>query len=271
MSLDDATVASRLVCGEIARFGASPAAHFRVSVGKLGSAIILSVTERYGESGDQTHGLRVMRVESLQAVPEVAPRIARAIVLDLPVEEPPRTEPAPQGEEREQLAASGHQGGTTHFAIGFITLLAPPDRELQAAPGIDLDVHFETGDGAWEMGGDLRLGAKQGDSSIAFAALGGGVKYFTSRAEASPYVGGGFMLEALELELPGLDFSGTGFGAGAYVDAGVEVFRRNHTHLAFGARLDLPFFAIANNNFPGFSSVSRFYYAPLAFEARLTL
>jgi hypothetical protein len=276
VSPDDAAVASQLVCAEIARLGASPSARFRVSVGKLGSAIILSVTERHADAArPQTDDLRVMRLENLQAIPDAAPRIARAIVLDLPIEEPPQVVPPPREEppREDAPAAPKRGGGTTHFAMGLVGLLTPPDRVLYVVPGIDFDVHHETEDGAWEMGGDLRGGyqSESPGAGAGFLALSAGAKYFTSRAEASPYLGGGLVLEALGLSIPSLNFEGVQGGPGAYLDAGVELFRKNHAHLAFGARLDLPFFTIGNNNY-GSSSVApaKFYYAPLTLEGRIT-
>ena len=53
-------------------------------------------------------------------------------------------------------------------------------------------------------------------------------------------------MELLELFVAGLP--GHNSGLGAYVDAGAEILRTHHTHLALGLRLDLPFYALNNNN-----------------------
>ena len=80
--------------------------------------------------------------------------------------------------------------GSTHFALGVIALLAPPDRTIAMAPGLDLDVHHESGEGNLEMGGSLRFGMSgNADNSslpaIAFVMLSGGGRYFTSPSAPS--------------------------------------------------------------------------------------
>jgi hypothetical protein len=74
----------------------------------------------------------------------------------------------------------------------------------------------------------------------------------------------------VSLQLPGINFSGSQLGAGAYVDAGFEFYRGSHTHPGLGARIDLPFYTIGNTSYVSTSAPSKFYYAPISLEARIT-
>jgi hypothetical protein len=205
-----------------------------------------------------------------------APRIARAIVLDIPTESTQKVDNLVGEETR----APKSKPGTTHFALGLIGLLPPLDQGLTPAPGADLDVHYETGDEKWELGGSMRFGAdgsSGGTSSMGFFMLGMGGKYFTSDTDVSPYVGGGLAWTYLHLSAPGLGFQGDGNGLAAYGEVGVEVMRTHHAHIAFGARLDVPFFSLTDNGFSGISSngsytyvTTKYYYAPASFEVRVT-
>ncbi|HEX8790713.1 MAG TPA: hypothetical protein VF765_07160, partial [Polyangiaceae bacterium] len=84
--------------------------------------------------------------------------------------------------------------------------------------------------------------------------------------------------------IPDGSFSNDHSGLGAYVGTGFEVLRTHSTHLAVGARLDLPFYAFQNrtdyvssycaygSTCPGAGSSSpvSFYYAPVSLEMRMT-
>jgi hypothetical protein len=153
-------------------------------------------------------------------------------------------------------------------------LFAPIDRVVQVAPGLDLDVHRESADGHWEGGGSVRVGYGADSSgtatSMTLAMLSGGAKYFPGRlAETNAYFGAGVTMLVLDLQFapPGPNFSGFGAGFGSYIDGGIELFRDSHSHLGLGARLDLPFFSLPNQNAPG---PAHFYYAPLSLEGRIT-
>jgi hypothetical protein len=107
----------------------------------------------------------------------------------------------------------------------------------------------------------------------------------------SPFLGGGFAWSYLEMnDQVHHDFNGSHTGLGAYGELGLEVGRLHHTHLAFAARLDLPFYSM-QNDVQQFSNVApqpvlngvgqpigtqpplvigTLYYAPLSLEVRVT-
>jgi hypothetical protein len=188
------------------------------------------------------------------------------------------------GEETRQPKS---KPGKTHFALGLVGITPPLDRGLTPSPGIDLDVHYETGNQKLELGGSMRFGGADGSTTdvlSGFFVFSLGTRYYTADTDFSPYVGGGMTWSYLNLSLPSAGFSGDAQGLGAYLDAGVEVLRTHHAHLAIGARLDLPFFAIRDKNTYNYftscnggncppatpAAPNSVYYAPLSLETRLT-
>jgi hypothetical protein len=154
---------------------------------------------------------------------------------------------------------------------------------MSPAPGLMLDLHYETPNQRFELGGSFRGGAGQASNespSVGFAIFSVGGRYYTSDTDFSPYVGGGLSWGYLNLTLPGQNnLSGSNSGLGAYADAGVEILRTHHTHLSVGARLDVPFFALNTNGSEVYNpstggyatpTQSTYFYAPLSLEVRLT-
>jgi hypothetical protein len=275
----DARTAARLVCADIAHAGAAPGTHYRVALGKLGSATILSVA-REGETPGSTADSREMRLQNIEEVMVAAPRIAEAIVKGLPLSETEKVDNLVSSETRQPKS----KPGKTHFALGLVGLLPPLDQGLSPAAGLDLDVHYETGSQQFEVGGSMRFGGGSGGANNpaicnGFFTFSLGGRWYSSDTDVSPYLGGGISWSYLSLSLPGQSgFQGNGNGLGAYVDAGVQILRTHHAHLAFGARLDLPFFSVKDDSYYyGYSAAgspppppSSIYYAPLSLEIRLT-
>jgi len=273
----DARTAALLVCASIAHAGASPGARYRVSLGKLGTIIILSVAEE-GTIVGSTVDSREMRLQGIEEVDVAAPRIAASIVHGVPLVETEKVDNLVGGDTRIPKS----RPGTVHFALGLVGMAPPLDQGISPAPGLMLDLHYETPNQRLELGGSFRGGggsASNQSPSIGFAVFSIGGRYYTSDTDFSPYVGGGVSWGYLNLSLPGEGFSGSNSGLGAYADAGVEILRTHHTHLAVGARLDLPFFALNTGGGENYNagtggyvmaSQSTYFYAPLSLEVRLT-
>jgi hypothetical protein len=270
----DARTAAMLVCSAIAHAGPSYEARYRVSLGKLGSVVILSVAEE-GPTPGSTVDSREMRLQSIEEVEVAAPRIAASLVHHVPLTETETVENLVGGDTRSPKSRPGR----VHFATGLIGLEPPLNQGVSPAPGLVLDVHYETPDLRLELGGSFRGGggsASNQSPQVGFAIFSVGARYFTGDADVSPYLGAGLSWEFLSLTLPN-DFDGNNSGLGAYVDAGVEILRTHHSHLALGARLDAPFFALNPNGYLNSLSgqgttapPSSYYYAPLSLEMRLT-
>lgn len=280
----DARTAGQLVCLAIGRAGASPTERYRVSLGKLGNITILAVV-REGAAIGSTMDSREMRLQGIEEVEVAAPRIAESIVHGSPLADTQRVDNLVGGETRQPKTAPGK----VHFALGLIGLMPPLDQGAAPAPGVDLDLHYETGSGRFELGGSFRAGAGAASNtapSMAFAVFSLGGRYYFNDTDFSPYVGGGLSWGYLNLAINQQTESGGNSGLGTYVDAGFEIMRTHHTHLALGVRLDLPFYALNMN--PDYSSYSAsapgygpagttapatsptYYYAPLSLEARIT-
>ncbi len=264
----------------IARAGGPPGAHYRVDLGKLGSTIILSVA-REGDRPGTTADTRELRLQSIEEVSVAAPRLAVAIVHGAPIAETETTENLVGQETRVPRT----KPGSIHFALGLTGLLPPLNQGLAPAAGLMMDWHYETDH--LEMGVGLRGGGGSGggnEPTLGYFMVDLGGRYYFSDADFSPYVGGGLEWMYLNLQVPGENFSGNNGGLGAFANAGVEILRTHHAHLALGARLDLPFFSIQNSNATGTggqyagatsnlvatTTTSSTYYTPVSLEMRLT-
>jgi hypothetical protein len=273
----DAETATRLLCSEIVQAGAPTGARYRVAFGTLGSLIIVSV-DREGDAPGSVADSRTMTLHGIEEIRIAAPRIADALVHGGPIAETQTVDNLVDEESRIPKS----RPGKLQFGLGLAGALAPFSSGIGVAPAVVLDLHY--GMSQIEIGGSLRFGGGSGSSSenpsptgsLVSGSIGG--RYYTSPKEISPYLGGGVAMSYFSLSLPN-GFEGNNSGLGVYVDAGIEVLRTHRSHLALGARLDLPFFAL--NDQAGESSTvgpvastqstaSSFYFAPLSVEARLT-
>jgi hypothetical protein len=276
----DARTAAQIVCREMARAGAPPGARYVVSLGKLGSATLLSVASE-GDTPGSTADSQQMLLQGVEEVVVAAPRIAESIVKGKSLAETEKVDNLVAQDTRQPKSKSGQ----IHFALGMVGLLPPLDRGLTAAPGLVLDVHYETPSQELEIGGSARFGAgdDRGSATVShgFFVFSAGGRMYASKKDFSPYIGGGLSWEWLTLRAPTIGFDADGsHGLGAYADAGVEILRTHHTHFALGARFDLPFFSLHNDSsdeycytsgcVPGAKGPRTLFYAPLSFELRLT-
>jgi hypothetical protein len=272
----DAETTGRLVCDEIARTSPPPGAHYRVDIGKLGSSFILSVT-REGDRPGTTADSRELRLQSIEEVSVAAPRLAVAIVHGDPIAETLNTENVVGEETRVPKT----KPGSIHFGLGLTGLLPPLDQGAAPAAGVLMDWHYEAR--RLEMGVGLRGGGGSAGGtnspSLGYFMVDVGGRYYFNDSDFSPYAGGGLEWMYLNLSVPNENFSGDNGGLGAFADAGVEILRTHHAHLAFGARVDFPFFSLQNSNSstvyaangPVTTTVTNTtYYAPISLEMRLT-
>ena len=180
-----------------------------------------------------------------------------------------------------------------HFALGLIGQFPPLDRSATPAAGADLELHAELT--PFAIVTSVRFGGddSSGSVGIIFVEFSMGGRFFPSEANLSPFIGGGFAWSYLAMnDNVHHDFDGSHNGLGAYGEIGLEVGRLHHTHLAFGARLDLPFYSMQNNvseiaNVPAAARersrradalptqspplvIGTLYYAPLSLEIRVT-
>jgi hypothetical protein len=283
----DAATAAQVVCTALARAGAPADARYRVGIGKLGSVFILSVVLE-GDTSESTADMREMRLASVEDVTGAAPRIAAAllhgtVIEDIEAPPPGATPPAPP-----LTAASS--SARVHFALGLIGQFPPLDRSATPAAGADLELHADLS--PFAIVTSVRFGGDDstGSVGIVFVEFSMGGRYFSSEGNLSPFIGTGFAWSYLAMnDNVHHDFDGNHNGLGAYGEIGLEVGRLHNTHLAFGARLDLPFYSMQNNVTeiassapplsppvaPGIPQqtplvIGTLYYAPLSLEVRVT-
>ena len=278
----DAGTVAQLVCSALSRAGAQPDARYRVGIGKLGSVYILSVALE-GDTFGSTADTREMRLGLIEEVPAAAPRIATAIVHGTVIED--IEAPSPTAAPAVPKAAAPSSAAKVHFALGMIGTFPPLDRSGTPAAGADLELHADWSTA--EIVTDVRFGGDSSDRSvgITFVEFSMGGRFFTSQADLSPFIGGGFAWSYLAMtDHVHNDFDGSHTGLGSYGEIGLEIGRTHHTHLAFGARLDLPFYSMLNDtgaiavptgpNFVPSSQpplvIGTLYYAPLSLEIRVT-
>jgi hypothetical protein len=278
------------VCTALARAGAPADARYRVGIGKLGSVFILSVALE-GDTSGSTADIREMRIASVEDVTGAAPRIAAALLHGTVIEDIEAPAPGSAAPPAPALTASS-SSTKVHFALGLIGQFPPLDRSATPAAGADLELHADLTPFAivtsFRFGGD----DSSGSVGIIFVEFSMGGRYFPSEGNVSPFIGSGFAWSYLAMnDNVHHDFDGNHNGLGAYGEIGLEVGRLHNTHLAFGARLDLPFYSmqnnvseIANSAPPPVSGVSgpifptqnpplvigTLYYAPLSLEIRVT-
>jgi hypothetical protein len=278
--IDDpsAATAARLVCAAIARTDDTSGSRYRVSLGTLGSVVVLSVAREGSELGS-TVDSREMLLHDLEEVIVAAPRIAASIVHGTPIVETQTVENLVSQETREPAT----KPGKLHFAIGLLGTFSPYNQGFGAAPGGLLDLHYELPQ--WELSGSLRFGGGSSSNTLptnSFFDFSLGGRYFFDSRDVSAYFGGGLAWSYYSLHVPNIGFDGNNSGFGLYVDGGVEVMRTRHSHLALGLRVDVPFYALNNQSdgltqtmingvvVPQTSAPSTYYFLPISLEARLT-
>ena len=267
----DAQTATRLVCDQIDRAGASGGAAFVVDVERLGSLIILTVT-REGAPGAPPDE-RDIRLHRIEDVPSAAPRLATAIihataVEDMEIVHPVEPSPSP---------------ARVHVALGIIGQFPPLERSALPTPGVDAEVSVEAD--PIDLVAGIRGGADAGNEGVTmgFAAFSMGARYFTGRASTSPYLGGGFAWSyETMIDHSSAFFKGSHSGLGAYVEAGVAFFHTHRADIEIGARVDLPFYSLTPDSIvetvttrpDGTQMVNEslpapIYYLPLSLELRV--
>jgi hypothetical protein len=265
----DAQTAASIVCSELSRHATQPAqagASYRVVLGKLGSVVILSLTQESSPGVIQEH--KQLQLSGIEEVSVAAPRIVDALVNGTPIAQTQKVDNV-VGEEARMPKK---RPGSAHFAAGLIGVLPPLSQGAAPAPGIDLALHYETTSFAAGVG--LRgAGGKPDKTELGYFALTVGGRYYLSDADIAPYVGGGIAWSWLSVHGDG--FNGDKSGLGAFGEVGIEALRSHRSHLTLGLRADLPFYALhgttmtstgASDGYGGYgysTTSTSLYYVPL--------
>jgi hypothetical protein len=102
-------------------------------------------------------------------------------------------------------------------------------------------VNIFVGSETFKFGADARIGGA--DDSIYLASISTGGRYFTSKADISPFLGAGASLGGVEVR------NAKGDGFGFYLEAGVDLLRTHRNGGTFAVRLDLPTFTLGGRDY----------------------
>jgi opacity protein-like surface antigen len=237
VAADDAETAAALVCGALRRESGG-AGRFEVSLGTLGSAIILTV-ERREPSGSVS-----ARLERLEEIEVAAPRLARALVRGEAFTSTQRVDNLLESETR----SAPVKHGAVRFAASVADVETPG---LGArATGFSLGLQYVTPRFALPV--DLRFGLDEdrypaARASLFAVSLGG--RYFFSTRDTSPFAGAGMgllWLDASEGAFPESAAGNAGYFAAdtlqvaPYLEVGVEALRLHRGRVGLFVRVDLP-------------------------------
>jgi hypothetical protein len=228
----DARTASKLVCDELWRkVQGKPAGTYRVSVGKLGSRILLGV-----ESWDGVNRLdeRHMEMSSIEETSSVAQRLAAALIDKKDTAE---TAAATNTSSVEAQAKNQKSG---HLKVEFGILGAMP-LTVAVAPGAGLygKINYELEAAVFALGARFAANDK-----MATAGMDVGGDMHIGSADTAPFLGGGLAMTYLNVNAPD-SFRGSRFGLGGFAQGGVTAFRSSRTNLRAGVRLELPMYTLA--------------------------
>jgi hypothetical protein len=238
----DAATAAEVVCGEMRRASGATGV-YGVALATLGRTVIVTVT-REAPAASVT-----VEVDGLEELPKAAPRIADALVHGLGFATTQRVDNLLVAETRPVRAKKGsvkftagvadveslgHGGRAAGFSLGL----------MYASPRFALPVEMRF---AWDD-------AEYAGKGLDLFSLSVGGRYYLSRKDASPFVGGG--LGVLDLSANEGDYSGPGeyfygerSGIAFYAEAGVEMLRLHRGRVALVVRADFPTASLQNETY----------------------
>ncbi len=230
---DDARVAADLICNELAKENVPAAAH-EVRFGKLGKRTVVTLASRNGSTYDE----RRVLVSHMEEVHTASPRLVSALASGKPLEETRNVDNV--------LSAETTTSETRGGSFGF-------EPTLFGGTGIGASSGATAGGGAGALFridsiGLLAQGRGGGIGSVEpkliLATFDLGLRYYITRSDFSPFVGGGFGLgyHLLRRGQGSTELEGSGFGS--YVQLGAELLRTHHTAFTVSARFDAPFYTL---------------------------
>jgi len=276
--LDAASARSgaRIICEELrdngvilAPEGSSTADAYRVRFERLGQHVIVTVS--YEAPPGTVTRKRRMVLNGPEELVVAGPRVAHAIVKDLPIEDTAKVDTLVGEETRRYKKKSGE-----FLWGGGILGMSVPTARVVASPGIELFAMYERP--SYGVGMSLRgTFDNDSDNSAQFGSFGVGARYFFGEGDIAAFAGGGLSVSELDIELGRYGTSGeqaSGSGAGVYADGGAEFLRLQSSRLILGLRVDTPFYELRSTSFYAYgyssdapSAQRREYHVPVTISA----
>jgi hypothetical protein len=231
----DAATAVAIACEELASVSRGTGA-YEVSVRSLGESVVMTVS--HDGAGDG----RSLVLDGLREVPMAARRLAEAVVLGKPIEETRLVDNLVESEGRELVT----RPGSVKFEVGALGLAA--GRSTGTGAGFSLALAYDSP--TFAIPAELRFAhSSSGDRESSLFSIDTGARYFFSRRDTSPFVGGGLSMLYLSLsDLRDRDryvfVEDSHWGPGLYAEAGVQIFRLHRGRMTARVRADFPLYSL---------------------------
>ncbi len=230
---DDAVTAVAITCDELAAVSRRSGA-YGVSVRALGESMVMTV--RRLDTGES----RRLVLDGLKEVPTAARRLAEAVVLGKPVEDTRLVDNLVESEGRKLVT----QSGSVKFELGALALAAGSG----TGAGFSTALSYDTP--TFAIPAELRFASSSsGSRTTSFFSVASGARFFSSKRDVSPFVGGGFSVLYLSRSDQGDAFGysyleDSHWGPGLYAEAGVQIFRLHRGRLTARVRADFPLYSL---------------------------
>jgi hypothetical protein len=232
----------QLVCDEIrnqgvtlAPPGANTASAYHITFDRLGARLVV----RVAYEAPVGHPVRTRKVvlDGPEELTVAAPRIARAVVKDLPLQESERVDNLVGEETRVYRKKSGE----FLWGLGVLGTMAPT-ASAAVSPGLEFMGYYETP--TYGVGFSLRATFGDEDSGVNQHSIGVGGRYFFGEGDMSPFIGVGIGASWLSIDEEKSDYHAEGSGFGAFGEVGVELLRLHSSRLIIGLRMDAPLYEV---------------------------
>lgn len=237
----DAFTAASLVCDEVRAQGqplgapvpaetAPAGARFVVQMQPLGDSVILGLSQV--DAAGRTVTVRTLNLGKIEDVPVAAPRLARAVVNGVAVEETRDVDNLVGSEARVLQKLDGE----TTFSVGVMTGMLVGAERSRMLVGAEGHLGYEMG--AWAIDAAMRGGGASsdtdgGEGDGALFALSVGGRRFFQPGDGSLFVGTGLGFDVVETD----HFDGV--KPSVYAEAGYELLRLTESRLSIGLRADV--------------------------------
>ena len=236
----DAATAVAIICDELASVSGRSGA-YGISMRALGESVILTVRHAGADDG------RTLILEGLKEVPTAAHRLAEAVVLGKPIEDTRLVDNLVRSEGRELVT----RPGSRKFELGALALAGGQG----TGTGGGFSFAFSYDSPSFAIPAELRFAhSTDGDRDMSLFSIDTGGRFYFSRHDTSPFVGGGLSVLYLSLEDLGdgdryVYVSDSHWGPGLYAEAGVQLFRLHKGRLTAKVRADFPLYALHPEGF----------------------
>jgi hypothetical protein len=259
----------QLVCDEIrnqgvtlAPPGANTASAYHVTFDRLGARLVV----RVAYEAPVGHAVRTRKVvlDGPEELTVAAPRIARAVVKDLPLEESERVDNLVGEETRVYRKKSGE----FLWGLGVLGTMVPT-ASAAVSPGLEFMGYYETP--TYGVGFSLRTTFGNDDNGVDQQSIAVGGRYFFGEGDVSPFIGAGVGASWLSIDEAKSEYHAEGSGFGAFGEVGVELLRLHSSRMIIGLRMDAPFYEVERGYYWDYDTGSATTGPEKSYELPLTL